>query len=74
MTRMGFSAPTSGFKGLDDVVVSLGLVGPAASFGVLAERSDVGELVAQDGQVFRIGGSPENRGLARRSRSKSRRT
>jgi len=40
------------------VVVSLGLVGPAASFGVLAERSDVGELVAQDGQVFRIGGSP----------------
>lgn len=38
-----------GLEGLDHAVMSLGLVGPAALFGVVAQQSDVAELFAQDG-------------------------
>ena len=38
-----------GLEGLDDAVMSLRLVGPAALFGVVAQQSDVAKLFAQDG-------------------------
>src|SRR3954447_12056702 len=51
----GFESVAVGFERVDDAAVSFGLVGPAALLGVGVELADVGELVAQDGQVFGAG-------------------